>query len=173
MDKRPELAHVSELEKDALMAALWAEVQRLKARLAALEAKAQEPHKEAYHSRMPPSRTPQANLPPGPRAETRREASVGRAGGGRPRHPEPEQVIRAQAKACPHGGGSVQAHEQQPHAGYDTIEWLPVGPIVTRVEPYAGPCPHGGPSDGAPVPVGLAPGTPFGSAIQGLAPSRR
>jgi hypothetical protein len=42
MDKLPDLERLSEPEKDALIAALWAEVQLLKARLAALEAKAQE-----------------------------------------------------------------------------------------------------------------------------------
>jgi transposase len=173
MDKRPERERVSEPEKDALIAALWAEVQRLTARLAALETKAPAPRQDAHHSRVPPSHTPKANRPTGPRAGTRREASVGRAGGGRPLHPEPDQVIMAQAKACPHGGGTVQAHEQQPQAVYDTIEWPPVKPIVTRVEPYAGQCPHGGPSYGAPVPVGLEPSTPFGASSQSLATSRR
>jgi uncharacterized small protein (DUF1192 family) len=39
MDKLPELERLSEMEKDALIAALWAEVQQLKAQLAVLEAK--------------------------------------------------------------------------------------------------------------------------------------
>ena len=169
MDQRPELARISEPEKGALIAALWAEVQLLKARLAALEAKAQAPRKDAHHSSVPPSRAPKANLPPGPRVGPRREASVGRMGGGRPLHPEPDQVIIAQAKACPHCGGAVQAHEQQPHAVYDKIELPPVRPIVTRVEQYAGQCPHCGQSYGAPVPGGLEPGTPFGASIQSLA----
>jgi len=146
MDKRPEVERLSEPEKDALMAALWAEVQRLKARLAALEAKPHEPHKDAHHSRVPPSHTPQPNRSPSPRTGTRREASVGRAGGGRPLHPDPDQVLMAQAKTCPHCGGAVQAHEQHPHAVYDTIEWPPLTPMVTRVEQHAGPCSHGGPS---------------------------
>ncbi len=63
----------------------------------------------------------------------------------------------------------MQAHEQQPHAVYDKIEWPPVRPIVTRVEPYAGQCPHCGQPYVAPVPVGLEPGTPFGASIQTLA----
>ena len=112
-----------------------------------------------------PRSTPKANLPPGPRTGTRREASVGRAGGGRPLHPEPDQVIIAQAKTCPHCGGAVQAHEQHLHAVYDKIELPPVKPIVTRVEQYAGQCPHCGQSYVAPVPVGMEPGTPFGASI--------
>ncbi len=63
MDKLPELERLSEPEKDALIAALWAEVQRLKARLAALEAKPHEPRKDAHNSSVPPSHTPKANLP--------------------------------------------------------------------------------------------------------------
>jgi hypothetical protein len=46
MNKLPELDRLSEPEKDALIAALWAEVQRLKARLEGLEAKVHEPRKD-------------------------------------------------------------------------------------------------------------------------------
>jgi uncharacterized small protein (DUF1192 family) len=76
MDQRPELERLSEPEKDARIAALWAEVQRLKTWLAALEAKAQEPRKDAHNSSVPPSQTPKVNRSPGPRVGTRREASV-------------------------------------------------------------------------------------------------
>ena len=116
MDKLPELERLSASEKDALIAALWAEVQRLKARLSVLEATPHEPRKDAPNSSIPPSHTPKANLPAAPRTGTRRAASVGRAGGGRPLHPDPDQVIIAQAKTCPHCGGAVQAPEQHPHA---------------------------------------------------------
>jgi transposase len=169
MDELPKLERLSEPEKDALIVALWAEVQRLKTQLAALEAKAQAPRKDARNSSVPPSQTPKPNRSPGPRPGTRREASVGRAGGGRPLHPEPDQVIIAQAKTYPHCGGPVQAHEQHPHAVYDKIELPPVTPIVTRVEQYGGECPHCGQTYVAPVPVGMEPGTPFGASIEGLA----
>jgi transposase len=169
MAKLPDLERLSASEKDALIAALWAEVQRLTARLAVLEAKTQEPRKDAHNSSVPPSHTTKPNRASGPRTETRREASVGRAGGGRPLHPEPAQVIIAQAKTCPHCGGPVQAYEQHPHAVYDKIELSPIQPMVTRVEQYAGQCPHCRQSYVAPVPVGMEPGTPFGASIQSLA----
>jgi transposase len=169
MDKLPELERLSEPEKDALMTALWAEVQHLKARLTAREAKPPEPRKDAHHSSVPPSHSPKANRPPGPRTGTQRAASVGRAGGGRPLHPNPAQIIMAPAKTCPHGGGVVPAHAHHLHAVYDTIEWPPVKPMVTRVEQHGGECPHGGQTYGAPVPVGMEPGTPFGASIEGLA----
>lgn len=169
MDELPALERLSEPEKDALIAALWAEVQGLKARLAALEAKPHEPRKDAHNSSVPPSRTLKANRSPGPRMGTRREASVGRVGGGRPLHPAPDQVIIAQAKACPHCGGAVPAHEQHPQAVYDKIELPPITPIVTRVEQHGGQCPHCGQLYVAPVPVGMEPGTPFGASIESLA----
>jgi transposase len=169
MDKLPELEHLSELEKDALITALWAEVQRLNARLTALEAKPPEPRKDAHNSSVPPSHSPKANRPTGPRTGTRRDASVGRAGGGRPLHPNPDQIIMAQAKTCPHCGGVVLVQAQHLHAVYDKIELPPVKPIVTRVEQYGGECPHCGQTYVAPVPVGMEPGTPFGASIEGLA----
>jgi len=169
MDKLPELDRLSESEKDALITALWTEVQRLKARLAALESKPHEPRKDAHNSSVPPSQTPKPNRPTSPPRGTRREASVGRAGGGRSLQPNPDQVIIAQAKTCPHCGGAVEAHEQHVHAVYDKIELPPIRPIVSRVEQYAGQCPHCGQTYVAPVPVGLEPGTPFGASIEALA----
>ena len=169
MVKLPDLERLSASEKDALIAALWAEVQRLTARLAVLEAKTQEPRKDAHHSSVPPSHTTKPNRASGPRTETRREASVGRAGGGRPLHPEPDQVMIAQAKTCPHCGGAVPAHEQHLHAVYDKIELPPITPIVTRVEQHGGQCPHCGQRYVAPVPVGMEPGTPFGASFESLA----
>jgi transposase len=173
MDQLPELERLSEPEKDALITALWAEVQHLKARLTAREAQPPEPRKDAHHSSVPPSHRPKANRPPGPRTGTPRAASVGRAGGGRPLHPNPDHIIMAQAKTCPHGGSVVPAHAQHLQAVYDTLELPPVKPMVTRVEPHGGECPPCGQPDVAPVPVGMAPGTPFGASIEGLATDRR
>jgi transposase len=101
MDKLPELERLSEPEKDALILALWAEGQRLNTRLAALAATAHEPRKDAHTASVPPSQTPKPNRAPGPRMGTRREASVGRAGGGRPLHPAPDHVIIAHATTGP------------------------------------------------------------------------
>ena len=173
MDKPPALERLSDQEKDALILALWAEVQRLQTRIAELEAKLQEPVKDARNSSVPPSHTRKANTPTRPPQGTRREASVGRAGGGRPLHPDPDQVIVAKAKVCPHCGDGVSEAGQALQAVYDKIEVPPVKPIVTRVEQYGGRCARCGQSYGAPVPAGLEPGTPFGASIQSLATSLR
>src|SRR2546426_12752447 len=101
MDTLPELERLSEREKDALIVALWAEVQRLRTRLADLEAKLHAPGKDARNSSMPPSKRRKVNTPARPPQETRREASVGRAGGGGALHPDPERVVGAQSKGWP------------------------------------------------------------------------
>lgn len=169
MDKLPDLEQVSEQEKDALIVALWAEVQRLRTRLTALEAKLREPRKEARNASVPPSPTPQANTPRRPPQGVRREARVGRAGGGRPLHPTPDQVLMAKAKICPQCRHGVLAAEQALPAVYDKIERPAVTPIVTRVEPSGGQCTACGQPYVAPVPAGMEPGSPFGASVQRLA----
>lgn len=169
MDTLPALERLSDHEKDALIVALWAEVQRLQTRVAELEAKLREPVKDARNSSVPPSRTPKANKPPRPPKETRREASVGRAGGGRPLHPTPDQVIIARAKVCPQCGAEVSEAGQSLQAVYDKIELPPIKPIITRVEQYGGRCAGCGQPYVAPVPAGMEPGTPFGASVQSLA----
>ena len=169
METLPELDRLSASDKDALIVALWAEIQRLRARVMELEAKQQEPVKDARNSSVPPAHTRQANTPARPPQGARREASVGRAGGGRPRHPDPDQVIIAKAKLCPHCGHGVPEAGQALQAVYDKIELPPVKPIVTRVEQYGGRCAGCGQLYVAPVPAGMEPGTPFGASIQSLA----
>ncbi len=133
MESLPDLAQCSEQEKEALIVALWAEVQHLRARLATFEAKQQAPVKDAHNSSVPPSRTHKTNVPPGPRTGMHRAARVGRAGGGRPLHPDPDHVILAKANSCPHCGHGVQHADQQLQAVYDKIEIPPVKPVSTRV----------------------------------------
>jgi transposase len=52
----PDLNHLSHAEKDALIRALWAQVQSLTARVAALEARLGEPGKTPDNSSLPPSK---------------------------------------------------------------------------------------------------------------------
>jgi hypothetical protein len=53
MSQLPALNHLSHAEKDALIQALWAQVQGLLARVAALEAKLGEPSKNSDNSSLP------------------------------------------------------------------------------------------------------------------------
>ncbi len=57
----PNLDHLSHAEKDALILALWAQVQALTARVAELEAKLGEPAKNSDNSSQPPSRDKKPN----------------------------------------------------------------------------------------------------------------
>lgn len=143
MNSLPELGQLSDPDKDALIVALWAEVPHLRARLAALETAALEPVKHAGNSRVPPSKTPKAHTPARPPRE-RREASVGRAGGGRPLSPEPAPIIVAKAKSCPPCGHGVQETAQQLPTVSDKIALPPIKPLVTRVEQYGGQGAHCG-----------------------------
>jgi hypothetical protein len=89
MDMLPTLERLSDQEKDALIVVLWAAVQRLQTRVAELEARLREPVKDARNSSVPPAQRHKANTPTRRPQGTRREASVGRAGGDAPCTPTP------------------------------------------------------------------------------------
>jgi transposase len=140
----------------------------LSQRVAALEARLGEPAKSSSNSSQPPSHDRKANKPPrGP--GTRREASVGRAGGGRSLHPEPDRIVEAWAKQCPHCAGGLDGAVQRPAAVYDRIELPPIRPVVTRVVLHAARCRCCAALVMAPAPVGLEPGSPYGASIAAMA----
>ena len=61
MPQLPDLNHLSHAEKDALIRALWAQVEALTARVAELAAKLGEPAKTSGNSSLPPARDQKAN----------------------------------------------------------------------------------------------------------------
>lgn len=182
MESLPDLSKLSHPQKDALIHELWDENVRLTGELELLrgcnaelqqsisriQAKLDKPAKDSSNSSRPPSTDQKENKtntkPPG-----LRKASVGREGGGRPLHPNPDQQIHAKLKTCPHCGHEVSEEEQHLHAVYDKIEIPPVQPIVTRVHQYGGHCPHCDQDYVSPVPNGMEPGSPFGASVQALA----
>src|SRR5512135_1061152 len=97
-----DLSTLSHAEKDALILALWAQVEALTARVAGLEAKLKEPAKTSDNSSVPPSKGPKANRPDKGKRSGPRKGSLGRKGGGRPLAPEPDQFVVAKAAACAH-----------------------------------------------------------------------
>ena len=179
MPERPTIALMTDAQKEALIIALWEELEHLKqqyaqlkeqhaqdqSRLEELEQQQNQPKKNSHNSSVPPSRDQKANTP----APIRQPRKVGRKGGGRALHAHPDQHVVALAKACPHCEAALEAEAQPLQRRYDKIEIPPVRPVVTRVEQYGGVCPDCGQSYQAPVPVGLEPGTPFGRSIETLA----
>ncbi len=164
----PDLSTLSPSEKDALIVALWNQVVSLMERVAALEAKLNEPPKTPDNSSVPPSKAPKANRP-GKEKRGPRQGSLGRKGGGRLLAQEPDQVVTAKAAICRHCSAALGEGDHHLHGRYDKIELPPVRPVVTRVERYAGHCPCCGGTTLAPVPEGMDEGSPFGPSIVAVA----
>ena len=83
MDRLPDLSSLSHDEKDALIHALWAQVQALTARVAELEARLGLPPKTPNNSSLPPSLGRKPNRDDKPARTGPRQGSLGRKGGGR------------------------------------------------------------------------------------------
>src|SRR5215212_9183560 len=112
----PDLNKLTETEKDALILALWAQVQTLTARVAALEARLSQPAKTPGNSSLPPSKGHKANRPERARPPGPRQGSLGRQGGGRPLAEEPDQRVIAKAAACAHCRAALGENDQVLHA---------------------------------------------------------
>ncbi len=169
MTALPDLSCLTHEEKDALIRALWAQVQALTARVADLEAKLGAPPKTPANSSVPPSKGKKPNrLEKGKRCGPR-PGSLGRVGGGRTLTATPDEIVSAKPVRCVHCQTALGEADQVLHGRYDKIDLPQVAPVVTRVERYAGRCRCCGGTTLAPVPEGLEPGTPFSVGIVALA----
>lgn len=155
-------------DKDALIAALTArngalvaEVTRLAARVADLEAKLGLPPKTPGNSSVPPSKghkpsgssTPKAKAKPHPGAH-------------RPLHPNPTTKRDVLATFCTHCGADVSGTAQVVCEAYDRVEIPKIEPDVTRVSVFGGVCPCCAKRFKAEPPAGLEPGSPFGPNLR-------
>jgi transposase len=168
----PPLNELSDAEKDALIRALWGQVQSLTARVAQLEARIAEltrPLKTPDNSSLPPAKGAKPNRPDKPKRQGRRTGSVGRKGGGRALSAEPDAVVITKPARCAHCLAALGAADQQLVSRYDKIDLPPVRSVVTRVERYAGHCPCCGATTLGALPEGLEPGSPFSVTIVALA----
>jgi transposase len=165
----PDLNRLSHAEKDALIRALWTQLQSLTAQVASLEAKLSEPSKTPDNSSLPPSKGQKPNRPEKAKRVGPRKGSLDRKGGGRPLVCYPDETVTTKAPACAHCQARLTDADQVLHGRYDKIDLPVVRPIVTRVERYAGHCPCCGGVTLAPVPVGMEEGSPFSINIVALA----
>ncbi len=173
-EKLPPLEGLSHQEKDALIQVLWDQVQVLTARVKELETQLKAPKKTTRNASVPPSRSPKGNLPnPVKLGEYGKKRNVKKVQlhrlGGRALHPNPDRIVVAKAKCCPHCAHELGESAQSVQAVYDKIELPPIRPIVTQVSQYGGCCPSCGEGFRAPVPLGLNGGSPFGESVQTLA----
>jgi transposase len=165
----PPLDHLSHAEKDALIMALWAQVQVLTACVAELEAKLSEPAKTPDNSNTPPSKGQKPDRPEKAKRIGPRRGSLGREGGGRLLTCEPDETVIAKAARCGHCQAALTEADQVLHGRYDKIDLPVVRPVVTRVERYAGRCACCQGITLAPVPEGMEEGSPFSLNILALA----
>jgi len=169
MTELPDLSQLTHEEKNALIRALWAQVQALTVRVAELEARLGAPPKTPDNSSLPPSKGKKPNRPERSKRHGPRPGSLGRMGGGRALTATPDEVVSARPVRCVHCQAALGEADQVLHGRYDKIDLPQVAPLVTRVERYAGRCQCCGGTTLAPVPDGLEPGTPFSVGIVALA----
>ena len=133
MPELPDLNHLSHAEKDALIRALWAQVQSLTKRVADLEARLGEPGKTPDNSSLPPSKGQPANQPEKAKRVGPRQGSLGRKGGGRQLACTVDETVTTKVGACAHCQAALTDADQVLHGRYDKIDLPIVRPVVTCV----------------------------------------
>ena len=163
----PDLTRLSHEEKDALILALFAQLDAAHERIAALETRLGEltqPPKTPDNSSKPPSQGQKQNQPD----DKNRPPRKSRPGVGRALHPNPDREIERKLSACPNCAAAFPEASQTPQQVYDRIELPPVRPDVTRVRLFGGRCACCGERATADAPEGLEPGSPFGQPIAAM-----
>jgi transposase len=165
MTELPDLKQLTDEAKDALIVALWEELQKLRQK---------KPKKTSKNSSLPPAKGFKSESKSDKQQpQGKRDASIGREGGGRALSESPDQTITATVKSCQRCGTELEASLQNLVQRYDKIEIPPIQPVVTRVEQYGCCCPKCGQPQIASVPVGMEPGSPFGNRIAAVVTTMR
>jgi transposase len=144
-------------------------IQKLEQRITELETV----KKTSLNSSVPPSKDQKVNLELSTIPKQQRQASLGRAGGGKPLHENPDFERLLRPDVCEHCGSFLLGALDVVHAVYDKIELPEIRPVVTRVTQLACTCQACQKITIAIPPVGLEVGTPFGESIQNLTLSLR
>lgn len=141
---------------------LLAEVARLNARIAELEARGGKPPKTPANSSLPPSSAQKANVTGA--TATGRKRRKGRSGVARELAPNPDHVRDIYAERCACGAELAPAGQVLAHA-YDHIDLPPIKPVTTRINLHRGACPCCSKRVAATPPADMVPGSPFGPGI--------
>ena len=144
-------------------AELLAEIKRLLARVAELEAKLGQPPKTPDNSSLPPSRGQKANAEP-PATKPPRK---GRPGVARQFAENPDATRRFYAERCA-CGAVLDAAGQDLAKEYDHIDIPPIRPVTTRIELFRATCPCCKVRLTARAPADMPEGTPFGPGITSI-----
>lgn len=166
MKELPPLDELSHAEKDALIQGLWQELQTLRSEVEKLKQKRVK--KTSRNSSLPPSQGFKPNQNNAQSTLLAAKEMGSHRNGGRELSQQPDQVVVAQTKCCPHCGVEVEPLTQRLSGIYERIELPQITPHITRVERYGGICQGCQQAYEAPVPVGLEPGSPFGSSVASL-----
>jgi transposase len=167
-------ATLAQFSKEELIALILAQadviarqtgqIEVLRKRVAELEAKLGRPPKTPDNSSVPPSQGHKPN-----RVERRAaKKKKGHPGAFRQLSENPDRVMEARAETCPHCAHALSAADQPAFHAYDHIELPPIKPVVTRIHRHRGTCPCCRRGFSAPVPEGMAPGSPFGPGLAAL-----
>ena len=116
--------------------ALQEHIQKLEKRITELETV----KKTSLNSSNPPSKDQKVNLEPEVVQQKQRLASLGRKGGGKPLHENPDFTHVLRPDVCEHCGSFLLGALDVIHAVYDKIELPPIKPTITRVTQLACTC---------------------------------
>ena len=114
MKALPDLKQLTNEAKDALIVVLWEELQKLQ------QGQTKKPKKTAKNSSVPPAQGFKPNLKSEQKAG-KRTASLGRTGGGRALHDNPDHFVKAELTHCEACGELIPTRLQQLLQRYDKI----------------------------------------------------
>ena len=161
MTAGPDISGLTHAQKDALIAALMAQVATLTAKVAELEAKLDLPPKTPDNSSVPPSKGQKGSDSSKSKAKVKPHA-----GAHRPLHPNPTSTREFRALRCERCDADVSGLAQSPCETYDRVEIPEIKPDVTRVTLLGGVCPCCAKRFKAKPSAGLEPGSPFGPNLR-------
>jgi transposase len=136
MEELPDIKQLDAEAKDALIVALWEEVQKLRLQLV------KKPKKTSKNSSLPPAKGFKAQVKSKDKeSKVKRAGSIGREGGGRPLSEHPDQIITAKINSCQGCGTKLALSLQQLIQRYEKIDIPPIQPVVTRADFAQSLCP--------------------------------